>query len=292
MKLFYYQSPSGLKNLGDDLNLWLWEKLIPGILDEDEDAIFVGIGTLLNNRLPKACQTVVMGSGVGYGSALPNIDSSWKIYCLRGPLSAKALNLPEKLSIIDPAVLVRNYYHINNKKRYKFGYMPHAVSSKHAGNSWEIICQDLGILYIDARWPIEKVLSAITEVEILIAEAMHGAIVADALRVPWIPVQSRITLPFKWLDWSLSIGVDYKPGRIVSLYDYKPRRVAGKIRKFVKAKIVLRQLSFIMNNKRAVLSAESTIEQKISQLHECIFQFKKDIAAGRFVRKTLNAICT
>jgi succinoglycan biosynthesis protein ExoV len=33
MKLFYFKDPAG--NFGDDLNLWLWPKVLPGILDED-----------------------------------------------------------------------------------------------------------------------------------------------------------------------------------------------------------------------------------------------------------------
>lgn len=43
MKLFYYEPGN---NFGDQLNPWLWQKLIPGILDNDETNTFVGIGTL------------------------------------------------------------------------------------------------------------------------------------------------------------------------------------------------------------------------------------------------------
>jgi hypothetical protein len=36
MKLYYYQDSKGVKNFGDDLNPWLWSKLIPDVLDDDE----------------------------------------------------------------------------------------------------------------------------------------------------------------------------------------------------------------------------------------------------------------
>jgi succinoglycan biosynthesis protein ExoV len=42
----------------------------------------------------------------------------------------------------------------------------------------------------------------------LITEAMHGAIVADALRVPWTAVSIGPCFnQEKWLDWGLSVGV-------------------------------------------------------------------------------------
>lgn len=48
MKLCYYKLPNGEQNFGDSLNLWLWNKLIPGILDNNESVAFIGIGSLIN----------------------------------------------------------------------------------------------------------------------------------------------------------------------------------------------------------------------------------------------------
>ena len=45
MKLVYYQDPKG--NFGDDLNPWLWERLLPGRLDDDPSELLVGMGTIL-----------------------------------------------------------------------------------------------------------------------------------------------------------------------------------------------------------------------------------------------------
>lgn len=285
MKLFYFRSPSGLRNFGDDLNPWLWGRLIPRFLDDDENTLFVGIGTILNNRLPKARRTVVMGSGVGYGSGLPTIDDSWKIYCLRGPLSAQSLGVSQDLAVADPAILVRKLFHVTTRKEFSFAYMPHAASSIVGKITWNSICQELGILFIDPCWPIDEVLSSIGKSEILITEAMHGAIAADALRVPWIPVNSNTILRFKWLDWCMSIGVEYKPKkRVINLYDgFKSEPdLFSKTRKWIKRKYVMTQLNDLLKNGRPTLSNESCLNQKICDIEERLSQFKKDVDSGFF----------
>ena len=50
---------------------------------------------------------------------------------------------------------------------------------------------------------------------LLLAEAMHGAVVADAFGTPWVPL--RPLMPdhlFKWFDWTRSLGVAYRPVRL------------------------------------------------------------------------------
>ncbi|GEA25926.1 exopolysaccharide glucosyl ketal-pyruvate-transferase [Microcystis aeruginosa NIES-4325] len=223
MKLRYYKLPKGERNFGDELNPWLWEKLIPGILDEDASVAFVGIGSLINNGLPQktryARKIVIFGTGVGYGKGVPKIDESYTIYCVRGLLSAQALGISEKLAITDGAVLIRQVFSNQSPKKYRFSYMPHY---ELAGKGWETVCQKLGFGYIDPRWSVEQVLSSISETEILLAEAMHGAIIADALRVPWLPITTNSSiLAFKWQDWCSSIGVEYQPIRMKRLHHPK-----------------------------------------------------------------------
>jgi len=66
---------------------------------------------------------------------------------------------------------------------------------------------------------VEEVLNQIMQSEIVIAEAMHGAIVADTLRVPWIPSKAYNTInDFKWRDWAQSLSLPYHPVPLKSLY--------------------------------------------------------------------------
>lgn len=211
MKLYYYVDTRG--NFGDDLNPWLWPKLLPGIIDEDESELFVGVGTLLNNNVPRAPSKVVFGSGVGYGTAPPLIDATWKFYCVRGPLTAKCLGLPIGLAITDPAALVSTIFETVDSTRSGLAFIPHHVSAWNL--DWARICQEVGIRYIDPRKDVDTVLREISSSSAVITEAMHGAILADALRIPWMPVVLYDhVLESKWQDWTQSLNLKYDPVKL------------------------------------------------------------------------------
>ncbi|MDQ2634976.1 MAG: polysaccharide pyruvyl transferase family protein [Pseudomonadota bacterium] len=216
MKLHYFRSPHG--NFGDDLNAWLWPELLPGAWDDGQDGItFVGIGTILNRLVPDTRLKIVAGSGVGYSPLPPNLhDGSWEILGLRGPLSARAAGLPAEAVITDGAILLGTIDGLVKPQGMRTGnvvFVPH-VSSTETG-AWEEICAELGITYIDPRWSFHEVFALIGNARLVLAEAMHGAIVADTLRVPFVPlVSSREISSFKWMDWTLSMGLPYRPIRL------------------------------------------------------------------------------
>lgn len=303
MKLFYYQRSDEITNFGDRLNPWLWQQLLPGVFDEDETTAFVGIGTLLNNllpqRLPKARKIAVFSSGFGYATGSTVIDDAWKIYCLRGPLSAQKLGVPAKLAVVDGAILVRRLCGPKDKA-YRFAYMPHIHHALYGEAVWDLICEQIGFKYIAPYWPIEQVLSAISQTEILLAEAMHGAIVADALRIPWIPIRtSARVLTFKWQDWCSSVDVQYQPRYVTPLFSSYPRiaRVLAarhwlnwlkqdKLRSLVhiggdEQKLMATQLAWIAKNARPNLSDDHRIEQLTIELEARLNNFRTDVATGK-----------
>jgi succinoglycan biosynthesis protein ExoV len=193
--------------------------LIPKITSNDSDEYVVyGMGTVLGETLPKNDQKIVLGAGTGYGSP-PRIDDTFKIYCVRGPRTAKVLNLPQEKACVDPAVLVRKFFSYDGEKEYRFSYMPHFSEAIPNADSWRTLCENAGIHYIDPRLTrhqsVEDVLTEIAKTEVLLSEAMHGAIVADALRVPWIAIRTKPDiLPFKWKDWTSSLHLRYRAWRI------------------------------------------------------------------------------
>ncbi|MFD1746714.1 polysaccharide pyruvyl transferase family protein [Rhizobium helianthi] len=211
MKPYYWESHHG--NFGDDLNLWLWDALLPGLRDSHDDVLLVGVGTVLNPALlPSGTRKLVVGSGYGYGTP-PDISdrSEWDVRAVRGPLTAAKLGLPEEMGIIDPAVMVTDMDEFRNlPKRYARTFVPHWESAEFG--IWKEACELAGLTYLDPRGEAKSVIKAIAQSELIVAESMHGAILADAFRVPWIAIStSRQINSFKWSDWASTVGATYAP---------------------------------------------------------------------------------
>ncbi|MGB3386619.1 MAG: polysaccharide pyruvyl transferase family protein [Pseudaminobacter sp.] len=214
MQPFYWESAHG--NFGDDLNLWLWDFLLPGFREVHAETLLVGVGTVLNQALlPPAVHKLVVGSGFGYGS-LPDFSdpADWDIRCVRGPLTAAKLGLDPKLGIVDPAVMVADMPEFQNlPKTSRAIFVPHWEST--IGGLWPMVCKAAGLDYVDPCDEAKSVISAIAQARLVVAESMHAAILADAFRVPWVAVTTSPSInSFKWQDWTASIGTDYRPRRV------------------------------------------------------------------------------
>ena len=228
MKLVFFRGK--VPNFGDELNLHVWPALLPqGFLDEDEDELFVGIGSIIGNHLPAKSRKFVMGSGYAGYMGLPDVhDGSWDIRFVRGPNTAKTLKIDPNLSICDSAILLRAMELPAPAKNVGVAFMPH-YESLERGN-WAEACRQAGITLIDATEPVEKVLSQIRGARLLVTEAMHGAIVADALRTPWVGARPIYGGHHKkWLDWAGALDIDVrlntlKPSSVLEYYIGKTGR--------------------------------------------------------------------
>jgi len=212
MKIFYYKDPAG--NFGDDLNEWIWDALAPGVWNDAAPTNFSGIGTIIGPTMPKAKSWVVFSSGAGYGPAPDGFGGKdWDLVCVRGPLTAQVLGLDKDLVVSDGAMLlsqVPGLEPLPESERHGVVFMPH----HHAlyTGAWQEVCARAGIEYLDPRADSRATLQRIRSAKLVVADAMHAAITADALRVPWIPVTtSREISTFKWLDWTLSLDMPYEP---------------------------------------------------------------------------------
>ncbi len=203
MLLHYYNA---LPNFGDRLNPWLWPQLLPGCFDADKSTVFLGIGTILQDTLPDAERYIVLGSGTGYGRP-PPLDERWRFYAVRGPLTAELLSLPNEIAVTDSAYLLHQVALPNPASGPSIGFMPHWRSLRRI--PWRAICEWSGLRFINPMWSVERTLAELRGCDVVVAEAMHGAITADLLRIPWFPVRlGSHFLDFKWRDWLASIEVD------------------------------------------------------------------------------------
>jgi succinoglycan biosynthesis protein ExoV len=224
MKLIYYKADIG--NFGDDLNKWLWPKIFGAdFFDDSKETCFVGIGSILNenSNLMQSVQTYpnkyIFGSGVRSINTNLKFDNSYNAIFYRGPFSALKMEGSADNFISDAAYAIAftGFYKrimLENKKRYEVSFIPYFRSESKV--DWKKMCLSKGWNYISPTDNnLELTLTEIAQSRHIITEAMHGAILADAFRVPWKRVrfhahinETEAVSEFKWNDWLSSIGIN------------------------------------------------------------------------------------
>lgn len=213
MRLFYYRGAR--PNFGDDLNAELWPHMFSRDVLDADDVILVGIGSILSEEwlgqfagTPK--KVIILGSGTSYDLPPRSIDQ-WSVLAVRGPLTAALIDRPEA-AVTDGAILLADAPVLvgNRSDRGDVLFIPHHRSVRRS--NWHQIAAEAGMRYVSPQQPVRQVLDAFAGARLVVTEAMHGAIVADTLRIPWIPVTISPTIDeFKWRDWSSSMSVLYEP---------------------------------------------------------------------------------
>ena len=217
MRLLYHKG----KNFGDELNPYLFNHLLPSFFDDDSSEVFLGIGSILGLKKPANDKQIVhvFSSGCGgqfsgtYGD-VPTDLSQYRIHCVRGPKTASLLGIQPELAIADAAILTPLVFPKEQLKKsptHHISFIPHIGSLSFNENLSQTL-NKAGIHCIDPRAGVEQVISEIVNSKLIITEAMHGAILADSYRIPWIPVKCYQTInEFKWNDYCLSMGLKYSP---------------------------------------------------------------------------------
>ncbi len=208
MKLKYCKMELG--NFGDDLNEWLWPELLgEHFFDDDESELFYGVGTIISYRMNGPAKKVLMGCGAGY-KRNPGIDQNFDIRFVRGPLTAKRLGISPKHAVGDAAYLVScttaGKKLLRTEKKNGVALIPHCHSLD--STDWATIAERSGTTLVSPREHYFDVFRKIAESECVLTESLHGAIMADVFRVPWIPFKIGHSFnDFKWQDWLHSVSL-------------------------------------------------------------------------------------
>lgn len=289
MKLIYHKG----NNFGDKLNPIIFNRLIGEYLDDNENEVFVGIGSILGfPGIKNKKRKIVFSSGYAYDTP-PIIDSTWDIICVRGELTTKLLNIKKEYAVTDGALLITQCIDIPKvNKKYKYSFIPHVRSENNY--DWRRICEEVGYNYISPQDDVHYIIDNILMSEVVIADALHGAIVADALRVPWIPVRTYKTVnEFKWNDWTSSMGLKYTPIEIPQIFNHDILK--GKIKnKFYGMSILNNMICDLYNHyqnyylkdklinefcklksKISYLSDDGVLDLKLNMLLERLEYFKR-----------------
>lgn len=209
MELFYCKIDTG--NFGDDMNAWFWDLVCPEFRVVAPNTTLFGIGTILwRNNFAAFPEIIVAGSGAGKMVRQQKIPEHVCFAFVRGPLTADTFGLPSATAITDPACLIS---HINE---FRKDYAPskRAVFIPHCGTArlpldWGKIANLADMEYVSPECDAKEVIQDIARARLVVTESLHGAIIADAFRVPWVPIAISPTFSsFKWLDWCASMEVD------------------------------------------------------------------------------------
>jgi succinoglycan biosynthesis protein ExoV len=257
-------------NFGDDLNAWLLPNMFHTGLINSPTHCLIGIGTILNDRTAQAVShyptRIVFSSGAGYGHGrLEDYHQllrgeSWHFACVRGPLTARVLGLPAETAITDGGLLVADHYEAPPAtERAGEVFIPHVKTHSSAGGVLARVCETLGLHYAPPNLPEATFVDAIRQSRLAICEAMHGAITADAMRTPWLPVNYMKHYEFKWRDWMASIDLPYRTYRLGPACWGKPstaperRWLRGRYR-WAKERMLTHRLAKLLRRETPLLS--------------------------------------
>ena len=304
MKLEYCRTKT--YNFGDDLNPWLWHKLLgEELLSRDDGIYLVGIGTLLTSKrlevqLMEAKEVIIFSSGT-WDDCAPALPENCKVYGVRGPRTAERLGLSKDKVIGDGAYLLRKVTLPDAKPTDDIGFMPHHRSEQYI--DWQAICDQLDIKFISAIQPVDECLAQLRSCRRLITEAMHGAIVADAMRVPWTPVKfSPLFREDKWYDFaeSMQLTLEFFPlpfinqrsmpllkmvevgGKklISQAFNIKPKWQRLIFSGFGKSpestSTLIESLKEVILLNKTYLSSDEVVESVTNKQYELVLQLKKD----------------
>lgn len=295
MKLYFYRGSE--PNFGDELNTWLLPKVFPGLFDDDARQLFLGIGSVIFDSHPADALKVVFGSGYGAYTPLPRLDANWRFYGVRGPRTAEACGLPAGSVVGDSAILIHRFRSAQPRKTIRCAFIPHWESI--ARGNWQAACAQAGIHFLDPRQPVDAVLAQIEASEQVVTEAMHGAIVADALRVPWVAIEPfHPSHLFKWHDWAGALELPLRQQRLFpsSVREAKLALTQGQ-RGLLRRAVASRRLPAALSDKACLgmataslwrasrqapmLSGDAAMSRAVQRLEEAAARIRRDFAGSR-----------
>lgn len=206
------------------------------------------------------------------------MDQSWCVYAVRGPLSARALGLEDSFAITDPAILLTLLDLAEVQPQILVAFMPHHITARRF--DWATACRQAGIHYLDPAAGVEQNLRDIRSSRLVVAEAMHAAIVADAFRVPWIPLKLfGYILDFKWQDWCQSMGLAYAPMMMSDLASYFQPDADGVLR--MNPERLAEGIHYLSREREGLLSPVAILNQCLERYQEKLAQLQQDYLALR-----------
>lgn len=207
------------KNIGDVLNVYLFEKIFGKQIVNYKNSLNLGIppvysfiGSVLDNSAVK--NLVVLGSGFKREDSGMKVKPKKVIAC-RGPLTRKKLinmgvKVPETYG--DPSILLPEYFNPQVDKKYKMGIIPHYVDKDQ--ELVKILSKNSEIKEIDVFSGMEEFISNVKSCDFTISSSLHGVILSHVYGIPsgWVKISDELAGgDFKFQDYSQSFNYNIQP---------------------------------------------------------------------------------
>ena len=279
MQLIYHKG----NNFGDELSPYIFNRLLPGYFDAIDDVYFYGIGSIIGeHNFYGSKKRVIFSSGFGNYMGKPAaLDDNCDVICVRGPITAKLLNIDKEKAITDGALLLKAFEYPTVEKKYSHSYIPHWSSEE--AFPWKALCEDAGIHYISPTANFHFVVDEIRKSHVVISEAMHGVIVSDIFRVPWIPIRTfSKKFDVKWHDWAQSMELKYRPNLLPRHFDEKPVVIDKIYQKTHMPRFVVRQAlkTYVKIQDKTI--RKLTAQRLLSLKHARQYLSRDDVLAIRY----------
>ncbi|WP_408886290.1 polysaccharide pyruvyl transferase family protein [Lactococcus lactis] len=263
IKLYYWKTPDGEPNFGDELGIEIINKLFPylDIVYEPDikKADLLSVGSLLHILLDlefgaKHKKINVWGSGTIYplqaevGSIKTKFPihsfsemniSNIKFHAVRGQLTKNDLKL-SKVHLGDPGLLANLVYEASKVKKYKLGVIPHFEDANNP--LIKKFSKTNNVKIIDVLRAPQEVIADLTSCELIFSSSLHGLIVADSFGIPNIHMELSDKLVggnFKFEDYYSSVDKEHKTAVLNTIMeeryweklitDYQPVKKLGEI---------------------------------------------------------------
>lgn len=278
----------GTRNFGDDLNPFLLGRLFSARIIASPHVCIMGIGSIINDRNVAAmdgfAHKIIFSSGAGYERLERPLDPSWSVACVRGPRTAALMGIEPSKAVCDGAILLSDFHDVVPAgRREGVAFVPHVHTARAMGRGLREICDTLGLDYVSPDRPHDDFVRAIGKAEWVLTEAMHGAILADTLRTPWLCCHILHHNRFKWQDWCGSLGLPYEAVHLgpcfsdggltsltrlpqVAVSALRRRRIEGRLRR-------------LLRRGRPRLSDEAVLEDRKRALRGIAEGINRDFAA-------------
>ena len=284
MKVFYHRAPPG--NVGDDLNAVLWQRLIPDLQQLATADWLIGVGTILDRRIDALPgRKIVMGSGLRPDTADHyRFGRDVRFAAVRGVLTAQRIGLGNAVTLGDPGFLVAQYRQARRVIVERIGFVPHIYSERWSGMS--VAAADAGLHVISPTLALNDFLEQLQGCARVYCESLHGAIFADALRVPWARVRICSHLyegagvaEFKWRDAFSVVDLPVTPVHSAAILPTK--RSWPLLRRGLRPLQVIteQRLARALARRRDdaslfQLSSEARLQERVAGLLACVQQLQ------------------